>query len=265
MTDRLCKGVGLFVAFLFLLAGCLGGGLLYKSSGMPSHMDMQRASQLTISYEASYGSWTSEERLIAEREVVALRTPKWALFNAGLSLCFLSLVGLLAIVRFRLWNVHNSTAATTPSTRWRFLALAAVAWLAFVFAWPMEIGRILQQDDLTPTSDAFAPAIISSLPILLLFLPFLLLIGRFVVLRNVALPASLWLWDASRQRRSLLWTIFYGLFAGLTLIGAVLSLIAAPWFFPSMALALYLLLSTRAALLNPLRPNNLIKSNILSH
>ncbi|MET3845882.1 hypothetical protein [Bradyrhizobium sp. OAE829] len=244
-TGKLVGGI-LIIACLIL--AFLGAALVITSNGMPAHIDEVRATELTDLYQSKYVTRSLEERAAAERDIAALRTSKWQRYNTGLSLCVIASVLLVAILRFRLWNILNLQDATTPSTRVGFLTLASVAWLALLPATLLQLEADYTQDDLTPTFDTgHGSFIIFGTQLILIGWLLILVIGRFILLRNKRLPANLWHWDPSRPRHRWLLGIF-GLLTALLLIAAIWSAQNMPWTFPSLAVAIYLALSTRAAL-----------------
>ncbi len=251
MTRRagLTFGTTLIVLCIFALGA--GAALLFMAHGMPAHTDERRAEQLTIQYEQRYNTTSPEQRKPLERKITALRTPKWKLYNTGLALSMISPLLLVAILRFRLWDIRNLRAVDTPQTRLGILILAAVAWLALFPVMVFQLADDYAQDDLTPTMDTGHGAILLLGPQLFpSVLIVLLAFGRFVILRNVLLPANLWNWDRTRPYRSFVWSALYGVLGGLLATLIVLSITNFPWAFPSLSVGLYVVLSTRAALLN---------------
>jgi len=246
--ERTGKRIGGIFTIACLILAFLGAGLVITSKGMPAHTDEVRATELTDLYQSKYITRSLEEREAAEQDIAALRTSKWQRYNTGLSLCVIASVMLVAILRFRLWNVLNLKDATTPLTRVKFLTLASVAWLALLPAALLELEAEYTQDDLTPTFDSgHGSFVIFGTPFILIGWLLILMIGHFILLRNTQLPTNLWHWDPSRPRHRWLLGIF-GLLTALLLIAAIWSAKNMPWTFPSLAVAIYLALSTRAAL-----------------
>jgi len=131
------------------------------------------------------------------------------------------------------------------------LGIASIAWLALLPATQLQIGDEFAMDDFTPFTDTghgmflvFGPPLFATIWI------GTIVVGRFIVLRNVLLPADLWCWDGTRRRRSLVWTVFYGLLSALLIALVGFSTFTFPWSLPTWILGLYVILSTRAALVN---------------
>jgi hypothetical protein len=218
-------------------------------------MNELRATELTIRYEAMYLNGTQEEKAAVEQEIASLRTPKWKLRNAGLTICLTAAVLLSAIRRFRLWDIRMLRHATTPQTRLGLLGLAGVAWFTLLPAFLLALEDDYAQDDLTPTIDTgHGLAYVDGPPFFAIALAVLSVLGRYVVLRSARLPSNLWIRDAGRPHRSLIWTTLYGLLAGVIVILIAGAAMGSPWFLPSLAIGLYVVLSTRAAVLNGGRP-----------
>jgi hypothetical protein len=233
------------------LMGCaVGIALLVIAHRMPAHTDEARATELTIQYEQNYMGTPVEQDAI-EQKIAALRTSKWKLYNAGLPICLTTLLLLIAILRFKLWDVRMVRSATTPLTRLRLLGLASGAWLALFPAILLQLEDEYGQDDLTPTMGAGPGAFLYLwLAFVMIAWIVIVLAGRFIVLRKTLMPARLLLWNNNGPRRTLIWTAVYGLFGGILVILIALSVRAFPWGLPSLIVGLYVVASSRAALLN---------------
>jgi len=255
--------IGSILTGLCAIGFAAGIALLAVAYGMPAHSDEPRATRLTIQYEQNYLSATPEQKASIQREISSLRTSKWERFNAGLVLSLTALVGLIAIIRFKLWDVRMLRSATTPRTRSRLLGLASVAWLSLLPALLFELDDEYTQDDLTPTIDTGHGAFLVDGPIFFITIwMVILLVGRFV-LRNACLPANLWIWNRDRQYFSVAWTILYGVLGGIiaALILFTWSTRAVGWGLPSLTIGLYVIASTRAALLSRnLQPSSRIET-----
>lgn len=243
--------IGTFLTGLFMVAIGVGISFLIIAHGMPSHSDQRRASELTLSYGENQLSWTAQQRKLAEAEIISLRTPKWELYRAGLGMCLAAPVLLLAVIRFRLWDIRNLRAATTPQSRLGILGLASAAWLALLPALLLGVQDEFTQDDLTPTMDTGHGAFFVFLPPIFVAVWIVIIVFyRYVVLRNVQLPANLWYWDRAQPYRSLVCDIFFGLLGSILIALIAWATYAFPWSLPSLLVGLYVLLSSRAALQN---------------
>ncbi len=197
MSRRWEKTIGMTLVALCVVALAVGVALLSKAHTMSAHIDERKAQQLTQSYEEGYFDMSPQERKQRESEIVNLRTAKWKLYDTGVCICLVAATFAVAIVRFRLWDTSNLRIATTPQTRWRLIALASAAWLALIPAAFLEIRDEFVQDDLMPynsygvggTSGLF---LVTGVPLIVVIWMLGTLICRFLVLRNVNLPATLW-------------------------------------------------------------------------
>ena len=218
---------------------------------MPAHTNESHATELTMRYERMYLSGTREEKAAVEREIVSLRTPKWKLYTAGLAICLTAAVIFIAIYRFKLWDARAFRTLETPRTRSGLLFLAGAAWFALLPAFLWTLDDEYAQDDLMPTMDnGHGMAFVAGPPFIAITLTMLMVIGRYIVLRNARLPANLWIWDRERPYRNLVWTIFYGVIAAAITALIVGALSGSPCFLPSLMVGLYVVLSSRAAILS---------------
>jgi hypothetical protein len=251
MTRKTGLTLGCIILGFCLIAFGMGAALLICANIMPSHTDTARANELTILYEQNYLSSTPEQRELAGQQIALLRTSKWRIHNIGLSFLLSSLCLLLAVWYFRLWNLQNVYAAKTPRNRLRLLGLASFAWWTMLPAVILGLEADYAQDDLTPTMDTgHGILFVDGPPFFLLVWIAIILVGRFLILRRSVLPANLWCWNASRPNRSLILTFSYALLSGGLALLMVWSVINYPWMLPSLAVGLYVVLSTRAALVN---------------
>jgi hypothetical protein len=249
------REAGILIGSIFTalcVVGCVAGiALLVVAHGMPAHTNEARATELTIQYERIYIEATREEKETVEQEIISLRTSKWKLYNAGLAMCLTASVLLIAILRFKLWDVRMLRYLTTPLTRLRLLGLASGAWLALFPAFLLQLENDYTQDDLTPAMDTGLGSFLIFVPkFFLITWIAMVLVGRFIVLRKALLPANLWHWNRNRQRLSFTWTVLYSLLGSILVILIALSAQAFPWALPSLIVGLYVVASSRAALLN---------------
>jgi hypothetical protein len=255
MSRRLGKMIGIAVLVLCAVALVVGVALLGKAYTMPAHVDERKAQQLTDSYAQRHFDMSPQERVQREGEIVNLRTAKWPLYNIGVSICLAAATFAVAIVRFRLWDMRNLKIATTPRTRLRLIGLASIAWLALIPAAFVEINDEFFQDDLFPhngygvggTSGLF---LVTGVPLIVVIWTLATLICRFLVLRNVNLPATLWQAGYSRSSRNVALTVFYGAMIGLLAASVAWSAVYYIWAIPSGLIGIYVMLSSRAGLLS---------------
>src|SRR4051794_16900865 len=126
-------------------------------------------------------------------EIRSLRTPKWRLYRIGLPICLAVSVLLVGMLRFKLWDARNFRTINTPKSRLRFLVIASVAWFALLPAALLQINDEYAMDDLTPFADTgHGMFLVFGPPLFVVIWVVAIVVGRFVVLRNVLLPANLW-------------------------------------------------------------------------
>jgi hypothetical protein len=222
---------------------------------MSPHVDELKAQELTDRYQQEHFDMSPQEREQRAGEIVNLRTAKWLLYNIGVCLCLAAATFAVAIVRFRLWDMDNLKAATTPRTRLRLIALASAAWLALIPAFVLGLHDDYAQDDLMPLSGYGAEAesalfLMTQAPLIIVICMVAAVICRFLVLRKVNLPVSLWYADHSRTSRSMILTGFYGIAIGLLAALVALSTLYFKWAIPSGLIGIYVMLSSRAGLLS---------------
>jgi hypothetical protein len=251
MSRRFGKIIGVAVVSLWLLALGAGIVLLGKAHTMAAHTDERKAQELTDRYEEGRIRMSPQERERREREIAALRTAKWRLYNLGIGICLAGATLAVGIVRFQLWDMYNLRAATTPRTRARLIALASVAWLALIPAFFLDLQDAYDQDDLMPHDDVgHGMFLLLGVPIIVLIWLAATILCRFVVLRKVNLPARLWYVDYSMTYRSVGLTVFYGAMICLLAASVMLSALYFKWGIPSGLVGTYVMLSSRAGLLN---------------
>ena len=252
MTRKAGILIGSTLTILCAIGCVVGFSLLVIAHRMPAHTDEARASDLTIQYETHYIESNLEEKASIERAIVSLRTSKWELYNTGIVLLLTTPILLAAIVRFKLWDMRLWRSVTTPRTTLRLLGLASAAWLGLLPAFLFELDDEYTQDDLIPTIDTGHGIEFVVLPSFFLTTWIVwMLIGHFT-LRNARLPANLWTWDGDRPHRSLLWTVVYGFVGGAIAVWILFCWSARRfgWGLPSLIVGLYVIASTRAALVN---------------
>ena len=251
MTAREGNLVGLSLIAALFIAAMAGIALLAIADKMPAHTDERRAVDLTNQYLDFNPQLPSVEREALRPEIIRLRTSKWRVYNIGLAITLVAPLLLLAAVRFKLWDIQRLREISTPRTRLRLLVIAGMAWLGLLPAILFDISDAYAKDDITPTVDTgHGIFLVAGPPFFLITLVIIAAFGRYVVLRNARFPACLWIWDKAQGRRSLIWTTFYGLSGSMLFAMAIRAAWDSPWFLPSLMIGLYVIASTRAAILN---------------
>lgn len=249
MTRKAGLIVGSILIALCVIGCAIGSTFLVWAHEMPAHTDEAHAADLTIQYEKIYINGSPEAKMSIEEQLVSLRTSKWKIHYAGLVMCLAGSTLLITVFRFKLWDIRKLRSATTPRSKFGLLTLASGAWLALAPTLILELEDEYVRDDLTPTIDTGRGVEVLLIPHFVLTGIMLILVGRFIVLRNAALPANLWCWDGDRRNRSIALTIFYGLLCGAIVVLIAISIAGLPWALPSLSVGLYVIASTRAALI----------------
>jgi hypothetical protein len=249
MTKTAGLTFGLILVALCLVAVGVGSCLLVTAIEMPPHTDEARADELSRLYERNY---TENRELLKpiRQKIVALRTLKWELYDAGLDICLFFATLLFGIFYFGLWDLRNVRAVRTPRSSRGLLVLATIALLALVPALVLQTDTEWLRDDLAPTIDTGRGLMLFLAPVffLTLWIP-MMVVGRFLILKRAWFPANLWCWDSNQHDRCLMLTFCFGLLALLLVILLVWSAINFAWAIPTLMVGIYVILSSRAGLL----------------
>jgi hypothetical protein len=215
---------------------------------MQPYTDEAQAQELSNFYTDNYAKATPQQLEAIAQQIVAFRTSKYDVHDAGLSLCLFFGTLLIGMIHSRLWDLRNLQAMQTPRSRARLLALATVVLLGLMCSLIIQTETDWLRDDLAPTIDTGRGSITIVTPALFLTLWFpMLLIGRFGVLRRSSLPTKFWHGGSARPRGSVALNVFFGLLIALLTIllaGSVRNFVSAV---PSLMICIYVLLSSRAA------------------
>jgi hypothetical protein len=256
MSQPLGRIIGTAVVVLCVVAFSIGIALLAKAYTLSPHVDEPKAQELTDRYQREHFDMSLPEREQRASEIINLRTAKWLLYNIGVCLCLAAATFGIAIVRFRLWDMGNLKAATTPRTRSRLIALASAAWLALIPAFVLGLHDDYAQDDLMPLN-GYGPGAESGLflmtqaPLIIVIWMVATLICRFLVLGKVNLPVSLWCVDrGGGNYRSVILRGLYGVAIGLLFALVALCTLYFKWAIPSGLIGIYVMLSSRAGVLS---------------
>ena len=242
-------GLSLMAALFISILG--GIALLQIADKMPAHTDEQHAIELMDQYLSHHLEIAPAERETLRQKIIRLRTSKWRFYNTGLAITLVAPILLCTMARFRLWDIRRLRDITTPQTRSRLLAIAGIAWIALLPSVLLDIEDDYAQDDITPTIDTgHGIFLLVGPPFFAVMLAVITAIGRYILLRNARFPSSLWIWDKQRPLRNLIWTTFYGFLGCLLVAMMVKATWDSPWYLPSLIVGLYVIASTRAAVLN---------------
>ena len=220
------------------------GGLVFASGlAFPVYTDPQAANSIKLAACDAAGhvvpNWWEE--------LDKLETLRHPLMQAGLSTVLCTLV-LLA-----LWSLFPGTRSgslQTPTRRWTFfgfgLLALCVCWFATVLSYWLDMLR----GEFAWCADSMGIPIISTTAFYFILTPVCILVGFGLSSNFGILPVSLLHWDSGRSVRSWMITLAFAPFMALTVIVAIAAAYSS--FFlvtPAELVILYLLASTRAALL----------------
>jgi hypothetical protein len=132
--------------------------------------------------------------------------------------------------------------------------LTSIAWLALIPLTGLDINESLVQDDLHPMEDAGIGEGLSMIALAMIAVwAVSVAICRFAVLRHAKFPAALWCADRPWTNRNLGLTIFYGLAVAVSVAFTALAFAGFKWGIPSGLVGIYVMLSSRAGLLDRTR------------
>lgn len=243
------------IASVFLASAMLFEGVhrVRLAEALPPYTDVKRANELRT---ASPPKWTSREEVDAftrqwHRDMHAIRTRKWPLFDQGRSLLTLGLSILACIVAFRLWRPGAVFALQTPS-RTRLIGLFMGTYLAVVPVDWINIGEIFDREYAPWWADSIGLPMGAILINVLWTLP-ILAGALWLTIRRAALPVSLWAWDRSRPVRSFTVTCLAAAALSILLFAVTDEIVSGGFFLrmPLIFILGYVVLSARAALLVP--------------
>jgi hypothetical protein len=247
----------------FVIANCLSITLCIVviacalwGNMMPATIDPAAASQ-------AFMDWCSEEadvRRGAGDRYFALMTSRYDWISIGVGIGTLG--GSLLLLSLHAWLSGNKRADKnfsfkTPSTRVAFFVIGVIAlgwsWASEVIGLQLDLGR-----QMFPWCADTIIIPMAGFTFLFLALAVVCIIVGLVVVQGFgALPTNLFAWDNARPARSWLVTLLFSA-AGLVIIILGFSVVqsSSSIAMPSYVAVLYLLLSTRAALLSPAPPND---------
>ena len=179
----------------------------------------------------------------------ALKTWRYPLMQGGISLV-LATVTILLIIKF--FRGQDGKRVQTPWRVWHFFALGTavvvLSWASQVHSLFLDAGR----GNFPWCADTLVIPLYSFSVFYLILLPVLMIVG-FILSRSFGdLPSDLFIWRKDCLPRSIALSVIFGAFASflafLGIDGAVRSAFIGT---PAAITAIYLTLSTRAALLAP--------------
>jgi phosphotransferase system glucose/maltose/N-acetylglucosamine-specific IIC component len=241
---------GWWPEFFTALTAMIGAGLCLYGMRLAPFSDEARAMEAFAAACNDAGSidgWW--------RAVDVYRTPHDALMNAGLGLIFAGATIELLRLALLFPSRRGWPALRTPQERWMFLAIGVGIVWTMLYAAVAGLELDLQRFMFPACADSIGIPIMGLGAMTLVATFVLPLVGWAVMSAFGNLPVSLMRWDAARPRRSWIVSLLFG---GLILAGTVEMIgtlgTSAALGVPPTIIALYLLASTRAALLA--RPDN---------
>jgi hypothetical protein len=248
--------VGALLVALCAAAAVLGAAQVERANGMPEFTDAARAEAIWRLSPPMEPDRFAEFRDWYNQEMRSLRTEKWELHERGRSLIALAATGLVAILRFRLWDARNLLRVKTPRTGRRVLLLLAVAQGGMLPVYWCSLAEEYDRRMFPHWADIIMIPMASATMVIAVILPTLAAVVWFTALRGARLPTSLWLWDGARPARSLFWTAAYGALSLFALWMLEKALMYGPHLWvPLHALLFYVFLSARAAAISrPVAP-----------
>ena len=234
------------------LVTLIGGALLQRSFATPQWTDERRANEImTRDPEAAISGSKDEYAAFNarwRRDINALRTDKWPLFDLGSGLIVLAASGVAALYLLRIRTNEDLIALRTPSKRGTTFLLFAALWAAVYALFYHSILDGFFRFEYPPWADSIIIPQFEIAVLMIITFPFLAALVWFVALRKAKLPVNVWTWRPERPVKNWASTVM----AGLALAAAVLVIVDALRFgpysaIPAMFLAIYITLSLRAA------------------
>lgn len=190
----------------------------------------------------------------AGKRYLALFSLHYTLIDIGIAviLAGLTAAGLAYALRYNSVPEVEETWLRSPRNRWTWLliGLGIVGWLHAANV--LSLSTDLYRQMLPVCADSIGIPLAGLTIMVVGITPMLVAIGALIIMGFGILPAPLRRWDGQRQWRS--WGIS-AIFGALMLVVATLAIISAPGSSstgtPALVVALYILASTRAALLMP--------------
>jgi hypothetical protein len=188
---------------------------------------------------------------VAGERYLAMFGDRYEWFDLGFGLTTSALAGLL-LVAVLFMSRHDEPWLRTPSGRWQYMLTgwAVIAWTYFAATY--SFTKDLERRQLPWCADSIIIPIFEVGVASIILLIVCSAIGLLLMWRFGSLPVSLGQWNRSRPRYSWVVTIIFSLVAILlavsTVVQAESSMSIAN---PALLLAIYLVASTRAALLAP--------------
>lgn len=233
-----------------LAAFVVGAALLAWGTQLAPYTDVAAADRLKIVLQATDTGCDVGDHWYDD--VDALRTARNPLMDGGSALMLIA-ASLMILVLAAVWRgATRLTEVGTPRYRATFFFAGSLATLWFHAGLAYSFVIDLDRDAFPVCADSIIIPIYGLAIGCAVLLPILLVVGLAISLLFGRLPVSLAIWDRGRPIRTWIWTVL----AALACIGLVLliffSFLTAQFLIiPSCLVGVYLVLSTRAAVLAP--------------
>lgn len=231
----------------------LGAALCAYGGQLPAYTDVAAMERLRLAPEVTDTGCVVGDRW--HENVNALRTARNPLLNGGGALMLTAATVLLLLGAAASRGATTLGEIGTPRSLATFFGAGILSTVWFLFALAYSFVIDFHRGAFPWCADSIAIPIFGLEIAGAFLLPVLVMAGLVVSRFFGSLPERLGIWDADRPVRSWIWTILTGLaVSGLALIIAASFLSAEFLVIPSCLVGLYLVLSTRAAVLAPRRP-----------
>jgi hypothetical protein len=244
-------------SFVVTLACCAIAVIAGVAAGLYGHTIPVFSVPLETAHNA-YMAWCTDRPSVDEAaggRYLVLFTDHYAWTDAaiGLVLGAITVASIASVLR--LSSVPNETWLRTPKRRWIFLLLGTGVLVSFYVSAVHSLSVDLERMTFPWCADSIAIPTLGLTMLTMFVVPLMLLVGWAITRLFGSLPAPLTQWDRTRPVRS--WIV--SLVFGAAMVGTAALLITSlatstNTATPAGIVALYLLASARAALLN-LRPS----------
>jgi hypothetical protein len=210
----------------------------------------------------AYAAWCTDEGRVVDAagdRYLALFSHHYMLTDAGVGLV-LTAVALASLAFALRARSDTDVWLRTPERASTFLVLGVGVivwtWVAMIYSLETDLRRMF----FPACADSIGIPIYANTIFTLIIAPILVLVGWAITWRFGRLPAPLYQWDAERPVRSWAATLLIGTATvGVAVLLASSMLGSMSVAAPSFLVAIYLLASTRAALLSAHEPRDVVE------
>lgn len=226
----------------------LGAALYVYGASLPPYVDAAAAGGLVMAPNVDHGCATDGWYEAMD----AVRTWRYPLMNGGAALILFASSVLSVLFFARSPNSWSFSGVVTPSRPAWYFVLGVPTGLAFIWGLSHAFVLELQRQYYPWCADSVIIPIVGVWVGGIIVLMVCAAVAAILIPFFGRLPVPLTQWDAARPRASWLWTLATAV-AAVVIIGTIVSSAPEADFLviPSCVVGLYLVLSTRAALLAP--------------